>query len=110
MLSEAQLRKFGCDAVEAVKQLLLALLVRRWFLGDERNRATRLKLCFVHFAQGSKSLVMCGRFQFRQGNQYLLAAIPEDLAVVNQQVGAAFNRLIHFRMAIQEAHEDVIDE
>src|ERR1700681_1506551 len=89
---------------------MVARFIRVWFFYDERNCAAGFEDGALYFLQTSDSLPVGDSFELLPRENFSFQLTVPDLPVFDQKAGLALNDPVDLFMAVQESHDQGIDQ
>ena len=106
----AQAVQFVAKLFDGVEELVMPHIVLGGRFLDESDGAGRFENAAVHFREGSDSLPMCGRDQFRARHQFPVEMISQNPAAAHEIIAASLDQQLQFFMPVNETDNQVIGQ
>src|SRR5579871_413210 len=80
-----------------------------WLLREKRDRPSRIENRFVDFVERRKALLVRRGLELAAGDELVLQPVHANGAVLNQDVGVAFDDAVESFVSVEKPDDDVVD-
>src|SRR4029077_20080152 len=93
--------------IQSIEKFLVAHVFGPGLFPYKRESSAGLENALVDFRERFKSLLPRRGFELWHGNELALQMLSAHLAILDQRLSLAFDKLVKFLMAIQETNNQV---